>query len=173
MCCILCNRHKCKRGPLSQVGPGPPTCFIRPCKLVKCSKNKITPALTLTSICMLKSVCGPNMYVIVSKMFPYAVVVIVRTNLIESLYGHRHREVGNSKQNCLVNPLIAGAAYIRVLFFLAHLVPPFKHIKNVTSISNIWKKLTSILSNLNNFHSLEVGYRVSETKLQVGEIQIE
>ena len=31
------------------------------------------------------------------------------------------------------------------------------------------KKLTSILSNLNNFHSLEVVDRVSETQLQVGE----
>ena len=39
----------------------------------------------------------------------------------------------------------------------------------MTSISNIWKQLTSILSNLNNFHSLEVVDRVSETQLQVGE----
>ena len=31
------------------------------------------------------------------------------------------------------------------------------------------KELTSILSNLNNFHSLEVVDRVSETQLQVGE----
>ena len=42
----------------------------------------------------------------------------------------------------------------------------------MTSISNIWKQLTSILSNLNNFHSLEVVDRVSEKQLQVGEIQI-
>ena len=35
--------------------------------------------------------------------------------------------------------------------------------------SNIWKQLTSILSNLNNFHSHEVVDRVSETQLQVGE----
>ena len=33
----------------------------------------------------------------------------------------------------------------------------------------IWKELTSILSNMNNFHSLEVVDRVSETQLQVGE----
>ena len=39
----------------------------------------------------------------------------------------------------------------------------------VTSISTIWKELTSILPNLNNFHSLEVVDRVSETQLQVGE----
>ena len=39
----------------------------------------------------------------------------------------------------------------------------------MTSISNIWKQLTSILSNLNNFHSLEVVDRVSETQFQVGE----
>ena len=38
----------------------------------------------------------------------------------------------------------------------------------MTSISNIWKQLTPILSNLNNFHSLEVVGRVSETRLQVG-----
>ena len=42
-------------------------------------------------------------------------------------------------------------------------------IKNMTSISNIGKQLTSILSNLTNFHSLEVVDRVSETQLQVGE----
>ena len=39
----------------------------------------------------------------------------------------------------------------------------------MASISNIWKQLTSILSSLNNFHSLEVVDRVSETQLQVGE----
>ena len=39
----------------------------------------------------------------------------------------------------------------------------------MTSISKIWKQLTYILSNLNNFHSLEVVDRVSETQLQVGE----
>ena len=39
----------------------------------------------------------------------------------------------------------------------------------MTSISKIWKQSTSILSNLNNFHSLEVVDRVSETRLQVGE----
>ena len=40
---------------------------------------------------------------------------------------------------------------------------------NVTLFSKIWKLLTSILSNPNNFHSLEVVDRVSETQLQVGE----
>ena len=39
----------------------------------------------------------------------------------------------------------------------------------MTSMSNIWKQLTSILSNLNNFPSFEVVDRVSETQLQVGE----
>ena len=34
----------------------------------------------------------------------------------------------------------------------------------MTSTSNIWKQLTSILSNLNNFRSLEVVDRVSETQ---------
>ena len=38
----------------------------------------------------------------------------------------------------------------------------------MTPIGNIWKWLTSILSNLDNFHSLEVVDRVSETQLQVG-----
>ena len=33
----------------------------------------------------------------------------------------------------------------------------------------IFKELTAILSNLNNFHSLEVVDRVSEIQLQVGE----
>ena len=42
----------------------------------------------------------------------------------------------------------------------------------MTSIKNIWKELTSILANLNNFHSLEVVDRVSETQLQVCENSI-
>ena len=41
--------------------------------------------------------------------------------------------------------------------------------KNVTSIRKISKSLHSILSNLNNFHSLEVEDRGSETQLQVSE----
>ena len=35
-----------------------------------------------------------------------------------------------------------------------------------------WKELTSILSNLNNFHSLEGVERVSDTQLQMGENSI-
>ena len=38
----------------------------------------------------------------------------------------------------------------------------------MTIISKKWNALTSILSNLNNFPSLEVVDRVSETQLQVG-----
>ena len=38
----------------------------------------------------------------------------------------------------------------------------------MTSISKIGKELTSMLSNLNNFHALEVVDRVSEAQLQVG-----
>ena len=51
--------------------------------------------------------------------------------------------------------------------FRYHLLNMLK--KNVTSISNIWKQMTFILSNLNNFHSLEVMDRVSETQLQLSE----
>ena len=72
-----------------------------------------------------------------------------------------------------VNPLTAGAAYIRVLIFYKHikyhLLNMLKCDKNVTSISNIWKQLTSILSNLNNFRSLEVVSRWRDPQLQVGE----
>ena len=39
----------------------------------------------------------------------------------------------------------------------------------MTSTNKIWKELTSIWSNLDNFHSLEVVDRVSETQLQLGE----
>ena len=39
----------------------------------------------------------------------------------------------------------------------------------MTLISNILKQFTSILSNLNNFHSLEVVDCVSETQFQVDE----
>ena len=37
------------------------------------------------------------------------------------------------------------------------------------SISKVLKELTSILSSPNNFYSLEVVNRVSETQFQVGE----
>ena len=51
-------------------------------------------------------------------------------------------------------------------FLLAHKVPPFKQVK--CDINQQYLK-TSILSNLNNFHSFQVVDRVSETQLQVGE----
>ena len=41
-------------------------------------------------------------------------------------------------------------------------------IKSDTNQQDLKYFLTSILSNLNNFHSLEVVDRVSETQLQVG-----
>ena len=47
-------------------------------------------------------------------------------------------------------------------FLLAHLVPLFKYVTDKM-------RHQSILSNLNNFHSLEVVDRVSETQLQVSE----
>ena len=42
-------------------------------------------------------------------------------------------------------------------------------IKRDINHSQISKLMTSILSNLNNFHSLEVVNRVSETQLQLSE----
>ena len=39
---------------------------------------------------------------------------------------------------------------------------------NVTSISKISKSLTSILLHLNNFYSIEIVKRGSETELEVG-----
>ena len=39
----------------------------------------------------------------------------------------------------------------------------------VNKKSQIWKELTSILSDLKNFHSLEAVDRFSETQLQEGE----
>ena len=68
-----------------------------------------------------------------------------------------------------VNPLTAGAAYIRIFIFYQHIK---YHILNMLKIKcdiNQQEELTSILSNLNIFHSLEVVDRVSETQLQVGE----
>ena len=47
-------------------------------------------------------------------------------------------------------------------FISAHYISAFTSAKDK-------KKITSILSNLNNFHSIEVVDRVSETQLQVGE----
>ena len=68
-----------------------------------------------------------------------------------------------------VYPLTAGAAYIRVVIFYQHIKYHILNMLMIKSISKIWKELTSILSNLNNFHSLEVVDRVSETQLQVRE----
>ena len=54
-----------------------------------------------------------------------------------------------------------------VLVFLSpHYVPPFKHVKD-----KMWHlKIVDLhFSNLNNFPSIEVVDRVSETQLQVGE----
>ena len=67
-----------------------------------------------------------------------------------------------------LNPLLVCTDY---LFLLAHCISNIKHVenKNFTPISNICKQLTSIFPNLNNFHSLEVVDRVSETQLQVSE----
>ena len=74
----------------------------------------------------------------------------------------------------LFNPLTAGAAYIWVFMFYYHIK---YHLVNMFKIKcdinqqylNTVEQLTSILSNLNNFHSLEVVDRVSETQLQVSE----
>ena len=51
-------------------------------------------------------------------------------------------------------------------FLSAHLIPALKHIESISKIS---KSQISILSNVHNFHSLEVVHRVSETQLEVGE----
>ena len=59
-----------------------------------------------------------------------------------------------------VNTLTAGAEYIR---FFTQLLP------HSVPLQHDLKELTSLLSNLNNFYSLEVVGRVSETQLQVGE----
>ena len=70
-----------------------------------------------------------------------------------------------------LNSLAAGAVHIRFLYFLlAHPISAFKHVKDKnTLISKIRNLLTSILSNMNNFHPLEVVASVSETQLQAGE----
>ena len=71
-----------------------------------------------------------------------------------------------------VSLLTAGAAYIRVFIFYQHIK---YHILNMLNIKcdinqqDLKRVITSILSNLNNFHSLDIVDRVSETQLQVGE----
>ena len=61
--------------------------------------------------------------------------------------------------------------FVFLHFLLAHYISAFKpvKVKNVTLTSKIWNLLSPILLNLNNFHSLEVVDRVSETQLQVSE----
>ena len=68
------------------------------------------------------------------------------------------------------NPLTAGAAYIRGFIFYYHIKYHLLNtLKIKCDINQQYLKLTSILSNMNNFHSLDVVDRVSETQLQVGE----
>ena len=67
------------------------------------------------------------------------------------------------------NLLTAGPEYIRFFIF-------YYHIKNHHILYMLKIKCdnkSARLSNLNNFHSLEVVDRVSETHLQVSEIPIE
>ena len=71
----------------------------------------------------------------------------------------------------MVNTLTAGAAYIQVFIFYKHIK---YHILNMLKIKcdinqQDLKTVISILSNLNNFPSLEVVERVSKKQLQVGE----
>ena len=56
-------------------------------------------------------------------------------------------------------------------FFYWHIMYQLLNMLNIKrDISNtISKSLTSIFSNLTDFHSLEIVNRVSETQLQVGE----
>ena len=69
------------------------------------------------------------------------------------------------------NPLTAGAAYIRGFFFIRTLNTTFYiMLKIKCDINQQYLKTVDLhLSNLNNFHSLEVVDRVSDTQLQVGE----
>ena len=67
-----------------------------------------------------------------------------------------------------VDPFTASHDYAIFFKKFYYHITDFKHVKDKT-----WyqaeKWLTTILSNLNNFPSLEVVNRVSETQLQVGE----
>ena len=76
-----------------------------------------------------------------------------------------------SRNYITFNPLTAGAEYIRVFIFSWHSKYHFLNKLKIHWYQSVRfeKKLTSILSNLNNFHSLEVVARVSETRLHVGE----
>ena len=70
-----------------------------------------------------------------------------------------------------LNPLTAGVAYIRVFIFDYHIRNHFlKMLKIKYDINQQYLKTVDLhLSNLNDYHSLEVVDRVSETQLQVGE----
>ena len=73
---------------------------------------------------------------------------------------------------CLTfNPLTACADYIRFFHFVLSGQPAFERVKEKSwHQSAKYENCYNLhLSNLNNFHSLEVVDRVSETQLQVGE----
>ena len=61
--------------------------------------------------------------------------------------------------------------YSVLTFYFLHITYPLLNLLKIKSDINQQdlKFVTFILSNLNNFHSLEVVDRVSETQIQVGE----
>ena len=64
----------------------------------------------------------------------------------------------------MFNPLTVGLDYIRFLIISPLKIPAFEHGKDQTwqSTTTILQSLSYILSNLYNFHSLEVLYRETQ-----------
>ena len=63
----------------------------------------------------------------------------------------------------MLSTLTAGPRHVLKSYIVGSLEP------SLSNMPELRKELTSILSNLNDFQSLEVVDRVSETQLQVGE----
>ena len=86
------------------------------------------------------------------------------------IFYHKHTTMRSNSQ-FVINPLTAGAEYIRVFIFCYHInYHLLKKLKIKCKINQQYLNIFDLhFVKSDNFHSLEVVDRVSETQLQVGE----
>ena len=106
------------------------------------------------------------MYLILPLLFFYGLCV---ENVFISLTAGPYYIQGFLIVSYHINPLTAGAAYIRIFHFYYHIKYHLLNMLEIKCEINQQYLNISILSNPNNFHSLEVVDRVSDAQLQVSE----
>ena len=117
-----------------------------------------------------------NLLAVRGLMWIYRILSAVytcRSTALGTLSRHCHGSTAtwnNLLLNLIINPLTADSAYIRVCIFYQHIKYHINMLKIKCDINQQdLERVDRHFVNLNNFHSLEVVDRVSETQLQVGE----